>query len=357
MKYFAAAFPSACGKTNLAMMEPAVAGWDVKCVGDDIAWLRFDKDGQLRAINPENGFFGVAPGTSSKTNPHAMEMVHRNTIFTNVAFTDDGDVYWEGMDSQLDFASTKVISWRGIPFWQPGMSNLDGETITAAHPNSRFCTPVCECRVADPLFDDPKGVPIDAIIFGGRRPDTVPLVFQAFDWAHGVFLGSAMRSETTKAAADVQDKMRHDPFAMRPFFGYNFGKYLSHWLQLDNGCRRMPGVFNVNWFRRGEQNEFLWPGFGQNIRVLEWIFRRTDGDNSIGRDTPIGVVPSDDGINLDGLSRPVDLAKLLHVPLGSWETEEGKIRQFLEGQLGTDIPPAIASQLDQLRQRLKNASA
>ena len=355
VKYFVGAFPSACGKTNLAMMKPALPGWEVKCVGDDIAWLKFDEEGRLRAINPENGFFGVAPGTSHKTNPHAMEMVHRNTIFTNVAFTEEGDVYWEGMDSKLNFDNTKVISWRGIPYWQPGMSNLDGEKITAAHPNSRFCTPVSECRVADPLFDDPNGVPIDAIIFGGRRPDTMPLVFQAFDWAHGVFLGSAMRSETTKAAADVTERIRNDPFAMRPFFGYNFGGYLSHWLQLHSDEHHMPGVFHVNWFRRGDQNEFLWPGFGENIRVLEWIFRRTDGDDSIGQDSPIGVVPSNSGLNLDGLQDSVDLSKLLDIPLDLWLQEEQAIRNFLEGQLGTDMPAAIADQLDKLRDRLQQA--
>lgn len=355
VRYFAAAFPSACGKTNLAMMEPALSGWDIKCVGDDIAWLKFDSEGRLRAINPENGFFGVAPGTSMKTNPNAMEMVHRNTIFTNVAFTERGDVYWEGMDASYDFNSTKVISWRGIPYWKPGMRTLDGEKITAAHPNSRFCTPLSECKVVDPLYNSEEGVPIDGIIFGGRRPDTIPLVFEAFNWSHGVFLGSAMRSETTKAAADVTERLRHDPFAMRPFFGYNFGEYLEHWLKLEQPGRKMPGIFHVNWFLRGEQNEFLWPGFGENVRILEWMFKRLSGDASVARSSPIGILPAAGGIRTDDLATGVDMDRLLNVDPAQWQDEEKAIRAFLEGQLGTDCPSGITQQLEGLRERLQKS--
>ncbi|XP_065175825.1 phosphoenolpyruvate carboxykinase, cytosolic [GTP]-like [Sycon ciliatum] len=354
VRYVAAAFPSACGKTNLAMMEPSLPGWDVKCVGDDIAWLKFDNEGRLRAINPENGFFGVAPGTSLKTNPNAMEMVHRNTIFTNVAYTERGDVYWEGMDPTYDLNNTKVISWRGIPHWKPGMCTMDGEVITAAHPNSRFCTPLSECPVVDPLYNSAEGVPIDAIIFGGRRPDTIPLVFESFNWPHGVFLGSAMRSETTKAAADVTEKLRHDPFAMRPFFGYNFGEYLQHWLNLEKPGRKMPSIFHVNWFLRGEQNEFLWPGFGENARILEWIFKRLNGDSSVARASPIGMLPTNSGIRSNDLSPSVDMDRLLNVDHKLWLKEEEAIRSFLEGQLGKDCPAGIVEQIHSLRERLAN---
>ena len=356
-KYFAAAFPSACGKTNLAMMDATIDGWKVKCVGDDIAWMGFDDDGKLRAINPENGFFGVAPGTSKSSNPHAMEMMHRDTVFTNVAFTEEGKVYWEGMEEELDFSKTKVITWRGIPYWKPGMKNLDGRDMNAAHPNSRFCTPVKSCKVLDKEgFDSPNGVVIEAILFGGRRPDTVPLCFQSFDWKHGVMVGASMRSAPTSAAADTGTKsLLNDPFAMRPFFGYNFGKYLKHWFGMEErGKGKMPGIFHVNWFQK-DGKKWLWPGFGENSRVLEWIFRRVDGDQSIARKTAIGYLPTEDGINLDGLKGPVDMKRLLAVPRDAWLKEESEVRDYLVGQLGKDMPPELLDQLEQLRQRLQDS--
>ncbi|XP_061688091.1 phosphoenolpyruvate carboxykinase, cytosolic [GTP] [Syngnathoides biaculeatus] len=343
-KYMAAAFPSACGKTNLAMMSPTLPGWKVECVGDDIAWMKFDGQGHLRAINPENGFFGVAPGTSAKTNPNAMTAIAKNTIFTNVAETSDGGVHWEGMDEALPEGVT-VTSWKNKP-WSPG----DGEPC--AHPNSRFCTPADQCPIIDPLWESPEGVPIEAIIFGGRRPEGVPLVFEAFSWQHGVFVGAAMRSEATAAAEHKGKEIMHDPFAMRPFFGYNFGHYLSHWLSMaERPGAKLPKIFHVNWFRRSRTGGFLWPGFGENIRVLDWMFRRLDGEAG-ATPSAVGYLPCRDSLDLEGLKDPVDLDQLFALDREFWRKEAEEVGKYLATQVNEDLPAEIVRQLELLRQRV-----
>ncbi|XP_057642184.1 phosphoenolpyruvate carboxykinase [GTP], mitochondrial isoform X1 [Chionomys nivalis] len=343
-RYVAAAFPSACGKTNLAMMQPALPGWKVECVGDDIAWMRFDSEGQLRAINPENGFFGVAPGTSATTNPNAMATIQSNTLFTNVAETSDGGVYWEGIDQPLPPGVT-VTSWLGKP-WKPG------DKEPCAHPNSRFCVPARQCPIMDPAWEAPEGVPIDAIIFGGRRPKGVPLVYEAFSWRHGVFVGSSMRSESTAAAEHKGKIIMHDPFAMRPFFGYNFGHYLQHWLSMEgHKGARLPRIFHVNWFRRDEAGRFLWPGFGENARVLDWICRRLDGEDS-AQETPIGLVPKEGALNLSGL-KAIDNIQLFSIPKDFWEQEVRDIRSYLTEQVNQDLPKEVLSELEALEGRVR----
>lgn len=342
-KYLAAAFPSACGKTNLAMMNPTLPGWKVECVGDDIAWMKFDAQGNLRAINPENGFFGVAPGTSVKTNPNAIKTIQKNTIFTNVAETSDGGVYWEGIDEPLAPGVT-ITSWRNKE-WRP----QDAEPC--AHPNSRFCTPASQCPIIDPAWESPEGVPIEGIIFGGRRPAGVPLVYEALSWQHGVFVGAAMRSEATAAAEHKGKVIMHDPFAMRPFFGYNFGKYLAHWLSMAHRpAAKLPKIFHVNWFRKDKDGKFLWPGFGENSRVLEWMFRRIEGEDS-ARLTPIGYIPKENALNLKGLGA-INMEELFGISKEFWEKEVEEIDRYLEDQVNVDLPYEIETELQALKQRI-----
>ncbi|XP_059718401.1 phosphoenolpyruvate carboxykinase, cytosolic [GTP] [Haemorhous mexicanus] len=343
-KYFAAAFPSACGKTNLAMMNPSLPGWKIECVGDDIAWMKFDEQGNLRAINPENGFFGVAPGTSVKTNPNAIKTIFKNTIFTNVAETSDGGVYWEGIDEPLP-AGVTVTSWKNKD-WTPD----NGEPC--AHPNSRFCSPARQCPIMDPAWESPEGVPIEGIIFGGRRPAGVPLVYEAFNWKHGVFVGAAMRSEATAAAEHKGKVIMHDPFAMRPFFGYNFGKYLAHWLSMAHRpAAKLPRIFHVNWFRKDSQGKFLWPGFGENSRVLEWMFNRIEGKAS-AKPTAIGYIPTDAALNLKGLE-DINLTELFDISKEFWEKEVEEIKQYFEMQVNADLPYEIERELLALEMRIK----
>lgn len=346
-KYIAAAFPSACGKTNLAMLNPTLPGYKVECVGDDIAWMKFDKDGVLRAINPENGFFGVAPGTSTKTNPIAMRTVFKNTIFTNVASTSDGGVYWEGLEGEIS-PDVTITDWHGKPWKKSDGTN-------AAHPNSRFCTPASQCPTIDPAWESPEGVPISAIVFGGRRPQGVPLVYESFDWQHGVFLGASMRSEATAAAEHKGKSIMHDPFAMRPFFGYNFGDYLKHWLSMEKRTTaKLPKIFHVNWFRRGTQGQFLWPGFGENIRVLDWILRRVENNNDIAEATPIGYIPKPDALITTDLPDDVDIGELFSIDKSFWEQEVQDLQKYFNEQLGADLPTAIQAEIDALKYRIKH---
>ncbi|XP_066090766.1 phosphoenolpyruvate carboxykinase, cytosolic [GTP] [Saccopteryx bilineata] len=342
-KYFAAAFPSACGKTNLAMMNPTLPGWKIECVGDDIAWMKFDQQGNLRAINPENGFFGVAPGTSVKTNPNAIKTIQKNTIFTNVAETSDGGVYWEGIDQPLA-SGVRLTSWKNKE-WTPE----DGEPC--AHPNSRFCTPASQCPIIDPAWEAPEGVPIEGIIFGGRRPAGVPLVYEALSWQHGVFVGAAMRSEATAAAEHKGKVIMHDPFAMRPFFGYNFGKYLAHWLSMaQRPAAKLPKIFHVNWFRKDKEGKFLWPGFGENSRVLEWMFNRINGEGG-AKLTAIGYIPDKDALNLKGLGN-VNVKELFDISKEFWEKEVEDIQTYLEEQVNADLPYEIEREVQALKQRV-----
>jgi phosphoenolpyruvate carboxykinase (GTP) len=336
VKYLAAAFPSACGKTNLAMLVPTLPGWRVETIGDDIAWMRFGDDGRLRAINPEAGLFGVAPGTGAATNPNAIAALTANAIFTNCARTDDGDVWWEGMTPE---PPAHAIDWRGDS-WTPGPGR------PAAHPNARFTVAATQAPTMAPEWEDPAGVPIDAIVFGGRRSTVVPLVQEAYDWEHGVFLGSIMASETTAAAEGERGRLRRDPFAMLPFCGYDMGDYFRHWLLI--GRREgasLPRIFSVNWFRKSD-GRWLWPGFGENVRVLEWIHRRCDDDDA-AVETPIGLLP--DALNTDGLS--VDLDELLRVDPDQWVQEIGPIRDFY-ADLGDSLPAELERQLDALERRL-----
>uniref|UniRef100_A0A481MQK9 Phosphoenolpyruvate carboxykinase [GTP] n=1 Tax=Nipponaphis monzeni TaxID=196483 RepID=A0A481MQK9_9HEMI len=342
-RYIVAAFPSACGKTNMAMMQPTLQGYKVECVGDDIVWMRFDRNGQLRAINPEFGFFGVAPGTSRATNPVAMDTVFENTIFTNVAQTSDGGVYWEGMEDPAP--GVNITDWLGNP-WTLGSSK------PAAHPNSRFCTPAEQCPIIDPNWQSPEGVPIDAILFGGRRPKGVPLVFEAFDWKHGVFVGASMKSEATAAAEHKGKVIMHDPFAMRPFFGYNFGHYLQHWLSMETAVphAKLPKMYHVNWFRKDDQGKFMWPGYGENCRVLDWILQRIDDEPGTARPTPIGNVPTRETFNVEGLQ--VDFDELFSVSNDFWIEEAREIAEFLYEQVDQDLPKDIHDQIGNLFSRL-----
>jgi phosphoenolpyruvate carboxykinase (GTP) len=347
-KFVAAAFPSACGKTNLAMLEPTIPGYNVRCVGDDIAWMRFNQqDGRLYGINPEAGFFGVAPGTSHKTNPMAMETLMKNSIFTNVAETVDGRFFWEGLEDEIPDKDVEIITWLGEK-WKIGQPGK------AAHPNSRFACPASQCPIIHPLWEDSKGVPIEAIIFGGRRPEGVPLVFESFSWNHGVFIGACCKSEATAAAEHAGKKIMHDPMAMRPFMGYNFGKYLAHWLSLNKPERKMPRIYHVNWFRVNQEGKIIWPGFGDNIRVLDWILRRLElpkEDRSIAEERAIGIVPTKTAVNLDGLPA-IDMEALYSVPKDYWSEDSKEIRKFMEEQVGPDLPAEVRAEMDAQEQRI-----
>jgi phosphoenolpyruvate carboxykinase (GTP) len=342
VKHVAGAFPSACGKTNLAMMIPTLEGWSVETIGDDIAWMKLGDNGRLYAINPESGFFGVAPGTSEKTNPNAMAMLREGTIFTNCARTDDGDVWWEGM---TDEPPEHAIDWqRGD--WTPAAER------PAAHPNARFTVPATQCPSIASDWDDPAGVPIDAFLFGGRRARVVPLVHEAFDWDHATFLGAIMGSEKTAAAAGNLGELRFDPMAMLPFCGYHMADYFAHWLRI--GRREgalLPRVFMVNWFRKGQDGRYLWPGFGDNSRVLAWVFRRCD-DEADAVETPIGLVPAPRAIDTTGLDlRDDDLAELLKVDPDEWRAQLPQIHQHF-AQFGDRLPKEMRAQLDALEERL-----
>jgi phosphoenolpyruvate carboxykinase (GTP) len=346
VKYIAGAFPSACGKTNLAMVTPTVPGWKVETVGDDISWMKFGKDGRLYAINPEAGFFGVAPGTSDKSNPNAMKTLYANCIFTNVALTKDGDIYWEQM---LDQEPAEASDWIRRP-WKPGCGR------TSAHPNARFTAPASQCPVIAKEWEDPAGVPISAILVGGRRATTVPLVTEAFSWQHGTFLGSIMGSEKTAAAVGTVGDLRRDPMAMLPFCGYHMGDYFGHWLKVGaKGGDKMPKVYYVNWFRKGPDGKFLWPGYGENSRVLKWIFERCDG-TAEARQTPIGNLPTEKALDTKGLKMPADALKLLlSVDVAGWKVEVPSIREHY-AQFGAKLPQGLKKELDDLDRRLKEAS-
>jgi phosphoenolpyruvate carboxykinase (GTP) len=341
-RYVAAAFPSACGKTNLAMMQPSLPGWKVETVGDDIAWMRFGEDGQLYAINPEAGFFGVAPGTSEKSNPNALATLRENVLFTNCALTPDGDVWWEDM---TDAPPRELTDWRGKA-WTP-------ETGTpAAHPNARFTAPARQCPVIASEWENPRGVPISAILFGGRRASVVPLVAEARDWRHGTFLGSIMGSEKTAAAAGKVGDLRRDPMAMLPFCGYNMADYWAHWLRIgEREGARLPRIYFVNWFRKGENGRFLWPGFGENARVLKWVFERCEGTGK-AIETPIGNLPAEGALDVDGLAVSKDaLGELLRVDVDGWLADADGVRKHY-AEFGDRVPPELVAELDSLVARL-----
>jgi phosphoenolpyruvate carboxykinase (GTP) len=346
VKYITGAFPSACGKTNLAMLIPTVPGWKVETIGDDIAWMKFGKDGRLYAINPEYGFFGVAPGTGMKSNPNAMLTATQDSIFTNCAMTPGGDVWWEGMTEDKP---GQLTDWLRRP-WTPASGRK------AAHPNARFTTPARQCPVIAPEWEDPNGVPIDAILFGGRRGGIVPLVVESFDWQHGTFLGATASSETTAAAAGKVGQLRRDPMAMLPFCGYNMGDYFKHYLDIGKTpTARLPKIFYVNWFRTDENGKFLWPGYGENSRVLKWVFERCDGQ-AHANDTAIGRMPSPNDLDRQGLDvSDADLAKILSVDTEGWLAEVPLIRHHFE-KFGDHLPKGMTEEVDKLEERLKKAN-
>lgn len=344
-KYIAAAFPSACGKTNLAMLTPTLPGWKVETIGDDIAWMKFGADGRLYAINPEAGFFGVAPGTSMKSNANAMKSLAKNSIFTNVALTDQGGVWWEGM---TDTPPAHAIDWQGKD-WQPGSAEK------AAHPNARFTAPAAQCPVIDKAWEDPKGVPISAILFGGRRSSVVPLVSEALSWQHGTFLGAGVSSETTAAAIGQVGKLRHDPYAMLPFCGYHMADYFKHWLDIGKKTSpdKLPRIYFVNWFRKGQTGEWLWPGFGENSRVLKWIFERTGGADN-GTKTPIGIIPKEGSLDIAGLNLPPQaMRQLFEIDTSAWKKEVTELREYFS-TFGDKLPQGIKDELSALEKRLGN---
>ncbi len=343
VKYIAAAFPSACGKTNLAMLAPTVPGWKVETLGDDIAWMKVGEDGRLWAVNPEYGFFGVAPGTNEHTNPNAMKTINKgNSVFTNVALTENGDIWWEGLENEPAHAT----SWKG-EHWTPDSEEL------SSHANSRYCTPIKQCDILAPEYDDPRGVPIDAILFGGRRKTTVPLVFEARDWAHGTFLGATLSSETTAAAVGEVGVVRRDPMAMLPFIGYHAGDYFGHWINMgkENDEAKLPRIFYVNWFRRDDEGDFLWPGFGENSRVLKWVVERIEGQ-AAAVETPIGHVPAPGSLDVDGLDMTEEaLAAALAVDPEEWKAEIPQIQEWFE-KFGDQLPTVLWTELDGLKARL-----
>jgi phosphoenolpyruvate carboxykinase (GTP) len=344
-RYIAAAFPSACGKTNMAMLQPTLPGWKVETVGDDIAWMKFGDDGRLYAINPEAGFFGVAPGTGDKTNANAVATLTENCIFTNVAKTDDGDIWWEGFTEDTP---AHLTDWKGND-WTPESGT------PAAHPNARFTAPAAQCPSIAPEWEDPAGVPISAILFGGRRATNVPLVTESFDWQHGTFLGSIMSSEKTAAAAGTVGEVRFDPFAMLPFMGYNAGDYMNHWLKIGKTTEadKLPRLYWVNWFRKGDDGSFLWPGFGENSRVLKWVFDRLDG-NAEAVDTAIGRVPTPESLDLDGLDLDdATVAELLQVDNEAWRNEVPLYEAHF-ASIGEQLPAELTDELRELDKRLSN---
>ncbi len=343
--YIAAAFPSACGKTNLAMLEPTTPGWRVETLGDDIAWMRFGEDGRLYAMNPEFGFFGVAPGTGWKTNANAMRTIEKgNSIFTNVALTDDGDVWWEGLTEE---PPAHLIDWK-LRDWTPESGEL------SSHPNSRFCTPASQCPIIAPEWESPQGVPISAIFFGGRRKTTIPLVMQSRDWEHGVFMGATLSSETTAAATGQVGIVRRDPMAMLPFIGYHVGDYLKHWLRVGKYRDQslLPKIFYVNWFRRGSNGKFLWPGYGENSRVIKWAIEQIEGaDTAV--ETPIGFAPKPGALDIDGLDvTSEDMAAASRVDLEEWRAELPLIEEWFS-KIGEKLPIELSEQLEKLRVHLK----
>ncbi|MFH1998888.1 MAG: phosphoenolpyruvate carboxykinase (GTP) [Planctomycetota bacterium] len=339
--HIAAAFPSACGKTNMAMLQPTIPGWKCECIGDDITWMKIGKEGRLHAINPESGFFGVAPGTNYKTNPMAMDTIRNNSIFTNCVLTDDNDIWWEDMGVECKHG----IDWKGEE-WTPESGRK------GAHPNARFTAPASQCPVVCPDWEDPAGVPIDIVVFGGRRSSVVPLVLQALDWDHGVYLGATSSSEATAAAIDVKSKLRRDPFAMLPFCGYNMADYWAHWFKMgDNLGDKSPKIFYVNWFRKLPDGRWLWPGFGENSRVLKWMCDRVEGKAS-GMETPLGVMPADGELDLAGMDISAeDINELLRVDTTAWKQEIPDVEEFLK-QFGEKLPPRMQAQLALLKKRL-----
>jgi phosphoenolpyruvate carboxykinase (GTP) len=345
-RYVAAAFPSACGKTNLAMLEPTISGWSVETIGDDIAWMRFGDDGRLYAINPEAGFFGVAPGTGEHTNANAMKTMYANSVFTNVALTDDGDVWWEGMTEE---PPAHLTDWKGND-WTPASGT------PAAHPNARFTVPAGQCPIIAPEWEDPRGVPISAILFGGRRASAVPLVTESFDWQHGVFLGANIASEKTAAAEGKVGELRRDPFAMLPFCGYNMGDYFAHWLEVGKAHdpAKLPAIYYVNWFRKDAEGRFVWPGFGENSRVLKWIVERLDG-TAEGVRTPIGILPAPGALDIEGLDlSESDRELLLTVDPEIWREEAALMPGHLS-TFGSHTPPELWAEYESLLARLASA--